>query len=341
MFDVAISELTTPRWELRQELAHASEHGFAAVSLWRPKLTDVGVEQAAAGLIRAGMQVSSLQWAGGFTGSDGRSFRESVSDAEEAIETASRLASSVGQARPPALVIHGGCRGGHTRSHASRLVHEALASLLPVAAREGVPLAVKPVHPCAAPGCGVLNDLRTTLELVESLDSRLVGISLDLWNFGERLAAPRDGFDLLPRLAAAAAIVQVADRCGSPSLDADRLPAGTGCLPLETAVASLWEQGYRGVFEFDPVGEAVEMLGYPGTWHDTRLVVDAWTDALVSRLADLPQPLSQPATVQDAVVGPIDTGYPSGPLAPSRSAHLRTTAGSLRSHASSQIVSRG
>ena len=81
MIDVAISQLTTARWELSQEVACFAEHGFESISIWRSKLSDIGIRSAVTCLRDAGLRASSLQWAGGFTGSDGRSFAESVADA--------------------------------------------------------------------------------------------------------------------------------------------------------------------------------------------------------------------------------------------------------------------
>jgi hypothetical protein len=48
MFDVAVSELSSPRWDLQHEVARAAALGFDAISLWRPKVSDVGAATAAA-----------------------------------------------------------------------------------------------------------------------------------------------------------------------------------------------------------------------------------------------------------------------------------------------------
>jgi len=364
MFDVAISQLTTIRWNLEQELAHVTEHGFTTLSLWRPKVSDAGISGTAAALARSGIRVSSLQWAGGFTGSDGRSFRESVADAADAIATAAALAAASrpdgrSTAQPPAVVVHSGCRGGHTRSHAARLLGDAIAVMIPRAEREGVRVALKPVHPRAAGGCSFLTDLEAAIGLVESFGSSHVGLALDLWQFADSAAFDR----LLPRLAKIAAIVQVADRWGPPAADADRLPAGAGCLRLERVIGELWAAGYRGWYEFDPVGESVEMLGYAGTLHEIRQVADAWSGRLAAcrpsvrgaamaggspampsramearpmeaRATDM-QPFAQESFAQDAVGESVDgDGGRVGYRAPAG-------AGVRRSQASSHTVSRG
>lgn len=310
MFDVAVSELTSPRWDLQEEVERAAAHGFDAISLWRPKVSDVGATTAAAVVAAAGIRVSSLQWAGGFTGGDGRSFAESVDDAAEAIATAATLAA-------PVLIVHSGCRGGHTRSHASRLLTQALETLAPLAGRAGVTLALQPAHPAGAGGGGFLGGLSEAVELVDRFGDPAVRLALDVWHFGD---SP-ELLPLLPRLAEATAVVHVADRCGPPSASADRLPAGHGGLPLERLVGDLVAHGYRGAVEFDPVGEAVEILGYEGVWHETRLVAETWSDRLAIGRS-----------------GPVAAAR--GP----RAGHFRAAAapaGSRRSHASSHTGSPG
>ena len=305
MFEIAISQMTTPRWDLSLEVDRLAAHGFDAVSVWRPKISDVGTTAAATLIAAAGLRVSSVQWAGGFTGGDGRSFDESIDDALEAIETAETLGA-------PVLVVHSGCRGGHTRSHARRLLAEALELLAEPARQAGVTLAVKPMHPVAAVGCSFVSRLAEAVELIETFDDPAVRLALDLWHWADDPEVGR----LVPRRAERTAVVQVADRTGTAAVAEDRLPAGHGRLPLADVLADLTGHGYRGELEFDPVGESVEILGYEGVLAETRLVASAWS----ARIA--------------AAVEAGSRSLAAGP------AHFRG-AGSRRSHASSQTVSPG
>lgn len=265
MVHASISELTTFRWELADELEHIVRHGFDAISLWRTKVSDIGIAGARTLVQQAGVRVSSLQWAGGFTGGDGRSFCEGVDDALEAIDAAAELEADV-------LVVHSGCRGGHTRSHAHRLLADALDVVAPEALARGVTLALKPMHPGAAAGGSFLTSPVAAAEWVERFDHPAVRLALDLWHFGhDRSLVAQFG-----RLAPLTAIVQVADGRGAPSTDAERLPPGQGTYPLSTLVAGLVEHGYAGTFEFSAVGEAVESLGYDEVLRRARVTATAW-----------------------------------------------------------------
>jgi sugar phosphate isomerase/epimerase len=328
MFQVAISQLTTSRWELPEEIARLADHGFDRLSLWRPKLSDIGPAAAASLLTEAGMRVSSLQWAGGFTGGDGRTFAESIDDAAEAIDAAGMLGA-------PVLAIHSGCRGGHTRAHARRLLVQALERLAPRAASAGVTLAVKPIRAEAAPGCSFLTRVGEALEIVEDLANPAIRVALDLWQFGDDAELSR----LLPQLAVATVVVQVADRVGPPTVELERLPVGHGELPLESLVLSLIDHGYSGDFECDPVGDAVASLGYDRVLAETRRVTDAWAIAAEERL------LWNRAVAAVWQTAGLRSAASSGPdqsvWTPVRGGVQLCSAGSRRSQASSQTVSRG
>lgn len=261
----SISELSMMRWDLATEIEALSGLGFGGVSLWRTKLSDLGVAEARRLLRRRGIRVSSLQWAGGFTGSDGRTFRESVDDAWDAVRAAAALGSGV-------LVVHPGCRGGHTLGHAHRLLCEAMERLAPAAHDRGVRLAIQPFHPAAAAGCGFLTRVASALEWVDRFDHPGVGLALDLWQFGGEPGL----VGLLPDLVSRLAVVRVADREGPPSPDGERLPPGAGSLPLEPVLATLVALGYRGWCEFEVVGEAVEATGYRQMLESVRRTADAW-----------------------------------------------------------------
>jgi len=336
MLHVAISQLTTSRWELSEEISHLASHGIECLSLWRAKLSDLGPAAVAAMLANNGMRVSSLQWAGGFTGGDGRTFAECIEDAAEAIETAAVVGA-------PVLVVHSGCRGGHTRAHARRLLVQALKMLAPIAGAAGVTLAVKPMHEAAASGCSFLTRTVDALELIEDVADPAIRMAIDLWQFGDDPELPR----MLPRLTAAAAVVQVADRAGPPTADLERMPVGHGSLPLESLVLALVEHGYAGDFEFDPIGETVAALGYDRVLAESRQVADAWAAAMADRLlwSRATAAVWQIAGLQVAAAS-VAGGQSDQRLWPTALGGVPSggqfrSAGSRRSHASSQTVSRG
>lgn len=260
MLRVSISERTTFRWDLADELDALQQHGFDALSVWRPKLSDLELGEARRLLDAAGVRVSSLQWAGGFTGSDGRTFDESLADATEAICDAAELGTDV-------LLIHTGCRAGHTLGHARRLVHEAFERLAPLAEAHGVRLALKPTDPAASSGCGFFTQLEEASAFVADMQHPSIGLALDIWHFGHQT-----GFlDVLPSLIDQVLVVSLADCQGCPTGDHERLAPGDGSLPLKRIVTTLAEAGYQGDVEFEFFAEPASC----GASGDTASCVDA------------------------------------------------------------------
>ena len=256
---IAVSQVATLRWGLAEELCHYTEHGFDAISLWRPKLSDLSICEAREFLDSAGVRVSSIQWPGGFTGSEGQTFRESLEDAYEAIDIAEQLDC-------PLVVLRTGARAGHTLSHARRLIRLAIEELAPAAEAAGVTLVMKPSKAEAS----FLTTLRDTLAMLDASGCPNVGLAVDLWSFSEELISLQSGTSVFERTK----IVSVADQSKSISSAYERLPPGAGDLPLAGLLRLLFESGYRGEIEFDPVGQTVSSMGYEELLASLRHYVD-------------------------------------------------------------------
>lgn len=246
---LSINELTTYSWSFERDVTEYSSRNVGAIGVWRSKLTDYGVEKGAELVREHQMQVSSLHWAGGFTGSDGRSYEDAVRDAGEMIEMATVIDS-------PCLIVHSGARGGHTNNHAARLFRSALERLLPQAEEHNITLAIEPMHP----GCGLewtlLKTLEETADLLHEFESEHLQLLYDMYHF----PAPSEAMlaELAPRLA----IVQLGDCNRPPCGEQNRCPLGEGEVPVRDLVVELEALGYDGYYEVELRGEDVETLSY-------------------------------------------------------------------------------
>src|SRR5215471_15287934 len=140
---LSLNEMTTYRWSFDEDVKNYSAAGIPAIGVWRRKLSDFGEQRGIELLKDSGLAVSNLLWAGGFTGSEGHTHRESIEDGIEAV----RLAAAMGA---KCLIVYSGARAGHTHNHARRLLVSALKELSPLAAEQGVVLALEPMHPACA-----------------------------------------------------------------------------------------------------------------------------------------------------------------------------------------------
>jgi sugar phosphate isomerase/epimerase len=248
---LSMNELTTYRWSLGQDLENYREAGYSGIGVWRQKLIDENEDHAIERLLASGLSVSNVSWAGGFTGSDGRSLAESIDDAASAI----RLAGSV---TAGCLVIYSGGRNNHTYRHAGRLLRMALDELLPIAEMWEVPLAVEPMHPACAFDWTFITNLESAIELVEQVDSPFLKIAYDTYHFplGNRRG------QLLATLAPHLGIVFLGDRLQPASADQERCPLGHGRLPLVEIVATLQDAGYAGAYDVKLMGPDIEASDY-------------------------------------------------------------------------------
>lgn len=250
---ISISELTTYRWSFEKDVQRASELGFDGLAVWRQKLSDFGEEKGADLLAESDLMATSLLWCGGFTGHEGCSFRESVEDAIDAIQTASLLRASN-------LIVYSGARAGHTNSHARRLVQTALSELADVAGEYDVNLAIRPLHSFWAHDWTFLTDLDATAELIQAINSPSLSLALDTYQWCDC----EDVLTRLDQFIPLTSVVQVADGTGDTCCpwEPDRLPPGYGDLPLEAFIGRLVNAGYEGAFEIELWGETIETWDY-------------------------------------------------------------------------------
>ena len=263
MARISINELTTYRWSFEEDIHHYLAAGVSAISVWRQKLSDFGDEKGIELLADSNLAVSSLLWAGGFTGNEGRSFKESIQDARDAIRTASELNAGC-------LIVYSGGRAGHTHNHARRLLRSALDELTPMAAEFGVTLALEPMHQGCAADWTFLTDLDETIEWVAAGDCPNLKLAFDTYHFGQGDSI----CDRMAQLVDHIAIVQLGDARRPPDGEQDRCRLGEGMVPLEQIVGALVANGYDGYFDIELMGEEIEAADYRELIAQSKQFVD-------------------------------------------------------------------
>ena len=251
MTRLSMNEMTTYRWSFEKDVQEYHSAGISAISVWRQKLSDFGEQRGVELLADSGLCVSSLLWAGGFTGSDGRSYRDSLEDSVEALRTAAAMHAQC-------LVVYTGSRAGHTHKHARRLIRGALAELAPQAAQLGVTLAIEPMHPGCAGAWTFLTSLDDTLEFLDELQGHDIQLVFDTYHLGH----DSELLQRLPQLVSRIAIVQLGDAKQPPTGEQNRCQLGDGRIPLRDIVSTLADSGYDGYYDVELMGEEIEMSDY-------------------------------------------------------------------------------
>lgn len=248
---LSINEVSTFRWTFDEDVTRYAAAGIGAMGVWRRKISDFGESRGIELLAEYNMRVSNLSWVGGFTGSDGRTFKESVEDAADGI----RLAAEMNAA---CVILYSGPRNGHTHRHARRLLTEAISELTPVAEAEGVDIAIEPMHEGCAAEWTFLSDLSETLAFLDECSSPRLKLVVDTYHLGFNPELPARLSEIAPRLA----IVQLGDGRKPPDGEQDRCPLGAGQVPLAEIVNSLKSAGYNGYYDVELLGQEVEAIDY-------------------------------------------------------------------------------
>ena len=262
MVRMSMNEITTFSWTFDEDVRRYVEAGYEGIGVWRPKLADFGEERGIELLADSGLQVSNLLWAGGFTGSDGRSFGESIEDAMEAIHLAAAL-------KADCLVVYSRSRAGHTYNHARRLTRRALRELVAMASGCQVSLALEPVHQACGGEWSFLHTLDETLEFLNSLNSPCAKLVFDTYHLGQGMIPWEQIRQIAPRVG----VVHLGDARHLPMGEQNRCLLGTGVLPIRDLIAALVAGGFQGFFDVELMGEDVEDVDYGRILHHAKMAL--------------------------------------------------------------------
>ncbi|MGE3316230.1 MAG: sugar phosphate isomerase/epimerase family protein [Planctomycetaceae bacterium] len=243
---LSINETTTYHWGFQDDVLGYCEAGIEAIGIWRSKLVQYGEEKGIELVEEMGLSVSSLSWAGGFTGSNGCSFEEAVDDARDAIALAGNLKTNC-------LSLVSGTRAGHTTRHARRLVAQAIRALAEDAAKRNVSLALQPMSPLVGQQFSFVNSLDETLEIIGMSGVEQARIAFDVYHL---FREPRL-IERIPEIAPLVAIVQLNDFRDPPRSEIDRCLPGDGEIPLREITEAFLAAEYAGHFEIGVWSEEV------------------------------------------------------------------------------------
>ena len=121
--------------ELVVEIRRLQQRRIKMVSIRRQRALRIGPDRLLSVLEDSGLKVCTVGFAGGFTGTLARSYRQAVDDTRRALEYAAQL-------KARAVVVVPGSRGLHTYNHAERTIRDGLFDCLDDALRYRVDMVV-------------------------------------------------------------------------------------------------------------------------------------------------------------------------------------------------------
>lgn len=164
------------QWTLREAVEGCAKQDVRGFSVWRDKLEECGVGEAAKILSDNGMTVTGLCRGGMFPAADAAGRQAAIDDNLRAIDEAKAI-----DAQCLVLVCGGMPEGSKDILGCHDMVRDGIAAVLPHARSVGMPLAIEPLHPMYAAERSVINSIGHANDLCDELGEG-VGIAMDIYH---------------------------------------------------------------------------------------------------------------------------------------------------------------
>ena len=176
-YPLSINQATTKKqWTLREAVEGYAKQDVRGIAVWRDKLEECGVQEAATLLSDHGMTVTGHCRGGMFPATDKAGLQAAVDDNLRAIDEAVAIG-----AQCLVLVCGGLPEGSKDITGARAMVRDGIAAILPHARASGMPLAIEPLHPMYAADRACINTMAQANDICDELGAG-VGIAVDVYH---------------------------------------------------------------------------------------------------------------------------------------------------------------
>ena len=245
---LSLNTMTTKGWTLREAVEATAAAGLPAIGVWRDRVAEAGVDEAAKIVRDNGLRVSTLCRGGFLTGLDDPG--AILDDNRRAIDEAAALGTH------DLVMVVGGLVGRDLVGARAR-VAERLADLVPYAVERDVRLALEPLHPVFCAERAVISTLGQALDLATPFPAHAVGVVIDTfhvwWDPGLAESVARAG------AAGRISSYQICDWLVPMAADplVSRGMMGDGVIDFAAITALVDQAGYRGDIEVEIFNETV------------------------------------------------------------------------------------
>ena len=248
---LSLNQATVKHLSLADAVALCVRHDIPAIGLWRDRVAEAGLAEAAALVQRAGLHVSSLCRGGFFTRADAEGRAAAQADNRAALAEAASLGADA-----LVLVCGGLVPGSRDLGLARRMVADGIGDLVPFAQRLGVRLGIEALHPMFCADRSVIASLGEAVDLALGFPADAVGVVVDTYHVWWDARLPAE----IARAAGRIVSYQVCD----------------WVLPLPADI--LLGRGHLGdgVIDFGPITAGVTAAGYDGYVEVEIFNADVW-----------------------------------------------------------------
>ena len=258
MSEISLNVWTTKGWSLPEAIDGCVRHGIGGIGLWRDKVDQTGLDQAAKLVAASGLTVTSLCRGGFFTsaataaaattgGGDGV---PAADDNRRAVDEAVALGA------PVLVLVAGGLAPGSKDLPAAReAVVRGVAELAPYAAQRGIRLAIEPLHPMFCADRAVVSTLGQALDMCDLIGADNVGVCADTYH----IWWDPQVYDQIARAGQRIFLFQVCDFVLPIPADAllGRGHVGDGVIDIPALARAVAAAGYDGFTEVEIFNQRV------------------------------------------------------------------------------------
>ncbi len=242
---LCIHTITMKPLALQESINAYEAAGVAGITVWRDHLESTGLHESAKILNDSPLEVVSLCRGGFFPAIEAKDRQTAIDDNRRAIEQAATI-------NAPLIVLVPGAVPGMPLADARKQIQDGIETILPEATAAGVRLAIEPLHPMYADTRSAINTVGQAMDIVESLNSDLVGVTVDVYHLWWDANLEAD----LKRAKDKIFSFHVSDwRTPTRDLLNDRALMGNGCIDIPQIRGWVEEAGFDGFIEVEIFSE--------------------------------------------------------------------------------------
>ena len=172
---MCIHTITLKPWDIDRAAQKFSEVGAGGITVWRDALAGRNIRQTGNMLRQKNLEIVSLCRGGFFPAANAEGRANAVKENIRAIEEAAELGA-------PLLVLVCGAVAGQALSVSRQRITEGIEACVAAAEKNGVVLAIEPLHPMYAGDRSAINTLRQANDVAEYFNSKWVGVAVDVYH---------------------------------------------------------------------------------------------------------------------------------------------------------------
>lgn len=240
---LCLHTITTRPWNIEEAAVNYKVAGVKGITVWRDALLNRDIRLTGNMLKEEGLTVVSLCRGGFFPARDANKRKDAIDENRKTIEEAFMLGTDK-------IVLVCGADPSQSLEDSRMQIHDGIVAILPEAEAAGIRLAIEPLHPMYADTRSAINTLAQANDLAEALDSKWVGVAVDVYHLWWDPALEKEIM-----------------RCGknnnllafhvcdwkSPTIDMlnDRGLMGEGCIPIREIRSWVEKAGFTGFIEVE------------------------------------------------------------------------------------------